>query len=71
MYGDWLLDYVASPDQGLVIQQLSEEVGNDIINVTIRVTFQLHGIVKKNIKPSLRTMLSRLLNPTATYSNDR
>lgn len=56
---------VASPDQWLIMDQLSDETGNGTMKITTRATLQLHGILKKNIKHAIRAMNSRLLDTLA------
>lgn len=56
---------VVNPDQWLVMDRLSNETGNGTIKVTTRATFQLHGILKKDIKHSIRAMNSTLMDTVA------
>jgi sulfite reductase (NADPH) hemoprotein beta-component len=41
---------VATPDQWLVMDDLSQKYGNDTLKITTRMTFQMHGILKWNMK---------------------
>ncbi|SSD58642.1 probable Sulfite reductase [NADPH] subunit beta [Saccharomycodes ludwigii] len=55
----------ATPDQWLILDRLADEVGNGTVKLTTRATFQLHGIVKKNLKHSIRAMNSTLMDTLA------
>ena len=56
---------VATPDQWLIIDKLSDERGNGTIKITTRGTFQLHGVVKEDLKPAIRGMNSKLMDTVA------
>lgn len=72
-----------SPQLYLVLDQLSEEHGNQTLRITTRQGFQIHGILKKNLKTAIaaiiRTMGSTLgacgdvsrnvMAPPAPYKN--
>jgi sulfite reductase (NADPH) hemoprotein beta-component len=45
---------IATPDQWLLINKLADKYANSTIKLTTRQTFQLHGILKRNLK---RTMV--------------
>ena len=55
----------ATPDQYLKLDELSDERGNGTIKVTTRATFQLHGVVKHDLKPAIRGMNAALLDTLA------
>lgn len=55
----------ATPDQWEVMDRIANEVGNGTIKITTRATFQLHGILKKNLKHAIRAMNSTLMDTLA------
>lgn len=55
----------STPDQWLVLDRLSDETGNGTIKLTTRATFQLHGVVKRNLKHTIRAMNSTLMDTLA------
>lgn len=55
----------ATPDQYLKLDNLADERGNGTLKLTTRATFQLHGIVKHDLKPAIRGMNSTLLDTLA------
>lgn len=55
----------ASPEQWLLLDKLSDETGNGTIKLTNRATFQLHGVLKKDIKHTIRSMNSLLMDTLA------
>ncbi|CAB4253366.1 similar to Saccharomyces cerevisiae YJR137C MET5 Sulfite reductase beta subunit, involved in amino acid biosynthesis, transcription repressed by methionine [Maudiozyma barnettii] len=55
----------ATPDQWLLLDKLSNETGNGTIKLTNRATFQLHGVLKKDIKHTIRAMNSLLMDTLA------
>ncbi|QDP40882.1 assimilatory sulfite reductase (NADPH) hemoprotein subunit [Radiobacillus deserti] len=56
---------VATPEQWLKLDQLSDQYGNRTIKLTTRQTFQLHGILKWNMKPTLQHIHQVLLDTIA------
>ncbi|CAL9729186.1 sulfite reductase [NADPH] subunit beta [Monosporozyma unispora] len=56
---------IATPDQWLTLDGLSDETGNGTMKITTRATFQLHGIFKKDMKHTMRTINSQLLDSLA------
>ncbi|AGO10378.1 AaceriABL077Wp [[Ashbya] aceris (nom. inval.)] len=56
---------IARPDQYLALDSISASSGNNTIKLTTRATFQLHGVVKHNLKRSIRAMNSTLLDTLA------
>lgn len=55
----------ASPSQYLKLDELADERGNGTLKITTRATFQLHGVVKHDLKPAIRGMNSALLDTLA------
>ncbi|SCV01700.1 LAME_0G17942g1_1 [Lachancea meyersii CBS 8951] len=55
----------ASPEQWLVLDKLADKTGNGTIKITTRATFQLHGVVKSNLKHTIRAMNSTLMDTLA------
>lgn len=53
---------ITTPDQWLMLDRLADERGNGTVKLTTRATYQLHGIVKHNLKPSIRAMNSVLMD---------
>lgn len=53
---------ITSGKQWLTLDKLADERGNGTIKLTTRATYQLHGIVKHNLKPSIRAMNSALMD---------
>ncbi|ANB12012.1 sulfite reductase (NADPH) subunit beta [Sugiyamaella lignohabitans] len=56
---------VASPAQWLKIDELSDKRGNGTFKITTRGTFQLHGVIKENLKPAIRGINSSLIDTVA------
>ncbi|CCD27195.1 sulfite reductase (NADPH) subunit beta NDAI_0J03030 [Naumovozyma dairenensis CBS 421] len=54
-----------TPEQWLAMDKISSTVGNGTMKVTTRATFQLHGIIKQNMKHAIRAMNSVLLDTLA------
>lgn len=55
----------ATPYQYLRLDELADTRGNGTLKITTRATFQLHGIVKHNMKPAIRGMNAVLLDTLA------
>ncbi|PSK38583.1 hypothetical protein C7M61_002517 [Candidozyma pseudohaemuli] len=55
----------ADPSQYLKLDELADERGNGTLKITTRATFQLHGVVKHDLKPAIRGMNSALLDTLA------
>ncbi|SCU80683.1 LANO_0B00870g1_1 [Lachancea nothofagi CBS 11611] len=55
----------ATPEQWLILDHLADKTGNGTIKVTTRATFQLHGVVKRNLKHTIRAMNSTLMDTVA------
>lgn len=56
---------ISTPEQWLVLDRLANETGNGTIKLTTRATFQLHGVVKRNLKHTIRAMNSTLMDTLA------
>lgn len=56
---------VASPSQYLQIDRLSDQFANGTIKVTTRQAFQLHGVLKRNLKITMRKMNNYLMDSIA------
>ncbi|RLV95629.1 Sulfite reductase NADPH subunit beta [Spathaspora sp. JA1] len=56
---------IATPKQYLKMDELSDVRGNGTLKLTTRATFQLHGVVKHNLKPAIRGMNSALMDTLA------
>ncbi|MED4865194.1 assimilatory sulfite reductase (NADPH) hemoprotein subunit [Bacillus subtilis] len=56
---------VSTPEQWLVMDDLSQKYGNDTLKLTTRETFQMHGILKWNMKKTIQTIHSALLDTIA------
>ena len=53
------------PAQYLVLDRLADERGNGTMRLTTRQTFQLHGLVKGNVKPVIQGMHTVVLDSIA------
>lgn len=56
---------VVSPEQWLVLDKISEEYGNGTMKLTTRQSFQLHGILKHNLKNSIASINKALMSTIA------
>lgn len=56
---------IATPSQYLRMDELSNERGNGTLKLTTRATFQLHGVVKHDLKPAIRGMNAALMDTLA------
>jgi sulfite reductase (NADPH) hemoprotein beta-component len=56
---------VCTPQQFLQVQQIAQVYGNDTMRLTTRQTFQLHGIIKSNLKATMREIDDALLTTIA------
>lgn len=45
---------VSTPDQWLKIDELADTNGNHTFKITTRATYQLHGVIKKDLKDTIR-----------------
>lgn len=56
---------VATPEQWLVMDDLSQKYGNKTLKLTTRQTFQMHGILKWNMKKTIQAIHESLLDTIA------
>jgi sulfite reductase (NADPH) hemoprotein beta-component len=56
---------VATPDQWLRIDELSEKYANNTIKLTTRQAFQLHGVFKRNLKATIKEINEGLMDTIA------
>lgn len=56
---------IASPSQYLNIDRLSDQYANGTIKVTTRQTFQLHGVLKRNLKTTMKKINNFLMSTVA------
>ncbi|MFC8151939.1 assimilatory sulfite reductase (NADPH) hemoprotein subunit [Bacillus paralicheniformis] len=56
---------VATPDQWLVMDELARKYGNGTLKLTTRETFQMHGILKWNMKKTIQSIHSAMLDTIA------
>lgn len=56
---------VAAPEQWLVMDELAEKHGNGTLKLTTRQTFQLHGVLKWNMKETMQEMNKALMDTIA------
>ncbi|MFZ7944452.1 assimilatory sulfite reductase (NADPH) hemoprotein subunit [Neobacillus sp. 19] len=56
---------VAAPNQWLVMDELAEKYGNGTLKLTTRETFQMHGILKWNMKNTIQEIHASLLDTIA------
>jgi sulfite reductase (NADPH) hemoprotein beta-component len=56
---------VLSPAQWLALDQVARDYGNHTMRLTTRQTVQLHGIIKSNLKATLKEIDAALLNSIA------
>ncbi|MFB9325579.1 assimilatory sulfite reductase (NADPH) hemoprotein subunit [Paenibacillus aurantiacus] len=56
---------VAQPGQWLVMDELANKYGNGTLKLTTRQTFQMHGILKWNMKKTIQTIHTALLDTIA------
>ncbi len=56
---------VATPDQWLVMDELADKYGSGSLRVTTRQAFQLHGVLKWNLKKTIQEINTALLTTLA------
>ncbi|MBU7595347.1 assimilatory sulfite reductase (NADPH) hemoprotein subunit [Metabacillus halosaccharovorans] len=56
---------VATPNQWLVMDDLANKYGNGTLKLTTRMTFQMHGILKWNMKPTIQGIHASLMDTIA------
>lgn len=57
---------VVTPQQWLQMDALSDKYANGTLKLTTRQTFQFHGVVKKNLKSTIKDINGSLLDTLAT-----
>ena len=53
---------VCSTEQWLALDKMCEEFANSTVRLTTRQTFQLHGVIKRNLKPTFQAMNQVLMD---------
>ncbi|KAJ2307992.1 Sulfite reductase [NADPH] subunit beta, partial [Coemansia sp. RSA 2705] len=56
---------VATPAQWLAMDRLADEYGNGTMKITTRQTFQLHGVLKRNLRETMRGINRALMDTIA------
>ncbi|MCO7226882.1 assimilatory sulfite reductase (NADPH) hemoprotein subunit [Pleionea sp. CnH1-48] len=56
---------ICSPAQWLAMDRIANEFGNDTLRLTTRQAFQLHGIIKNNLRPTMQSMKQVMLDSIA------
>lgn len=56
---------VATPNQWLVMDELADKYGNGTLKLTTRETFQMHGILKWNMKSTIQEINAALMDTIA------
>jgi sulfite reductase (NADPH) hemoprotein beta-component len=56
---------VATPNQWLTMDDLSQKYGNGTLKLTTRMTFQMHGILKWNMKKTIQGIHASLMDTIA------
>ncbi|KAK9320036.1 hypothetical protein V1517DRAFT_330653 [Lipomyces orientalis] len=56
---------ISTPAQWLAIDQIADENGNHTFKITTRGTYQLHGVIKKNLKSAVKAINAALLDTIA------
>lgn len=56
---------VATPSQWLVMDELADKYGNETLKLTTRETFQMHGILKWNMKSTIQQIHGALMDTIA------
>ncbi|MGD6795001.1 assimilatory sulfite reductase (NADPH) hemoprotein subunit [Metabacillus indicus] len=56
---------VAKPEQWLVMDELAQKYGNGTLKLTTRQTFQMHGILKWNMKKTIQEIHGSMLDTIA------
>ncbi|MCM4166566.1 Sulfite reductase [NADPH] hemoprotein beta-component [Arenibacter antarcticus] len=57
---------ITTPAQWLALDGLSDSLANGTLKLTTRQSFQFHGILKRNLKPTIQTINEVLLSTLAT-----
>lgn len=56
---------VTTPEQWLILDEIGDKYGNGSLRLTTRQSFQMHGILKWNMKPAIREINESLLTTLA------
>ncbi|KAJ1964880.1 Sulfite reductase [NADPH] subunit beta [Dipsacomyces acuminosporus] len=56
---------IATPEQWLAMDRLADEYGNSTMKITTRQTFQLHGVLKRNLRETMRGINRALMDTIA------
>jgi sulfite reductase (NADPH) hemoprotein beta-component len=56
---------VLTPEQWLTLDRVARDYGNATMRITTRQTIQLHGVIKSNLKSTLKAIDAALLNTIA------
>lgn len=56
---------VVTPKQWLMMDRVAQKYGNDTIRLTTRQSFQLHGVIKWNLKQTIKEVNDELLSTLA------
>ncbi|GAM85299.1 hypothetical protein ANO11243_033030 [Dothideomycetidae sp. 11243] len=56
---------VATPDQWIQMDDISDNLGNETMKLTTRQTFQFHGVVKGKLKPAMQAINRALMTTIA------
>ncbi|KAF2157646.1 sulphite reductase hemo protein, beta subunit [Myriangium duriaei CBS 260.36] len=56
---------VATPDQWIQMDAISDNLGNETMKLTTRQTFQFHGVVKGKLKPAMQAINRALMTTIA------
>src|SRR5690554_4440182 len=57
---------VTTPQQWIVLDELSDSYGNGTLKLTTRQSFQFHGILKPGLKPTIKAVNDALMSTIAT-----
>lgn len=57
---------IVTPEQWLVLDELSDKYANGTLKLTTRQSFQFHGILKRNLKATIKAINESLLTTIAT-----
>lgn len=57
---------ITRPDQWLILDDLSDRYGNGTMKLTTRQSFQFHGILKRDLKATIKEINASLLSTIAT-----
>jgi len=56
---------VCTPAQWLALDRIAEDFGNRTLRLTTRQAFQLHGVIKGNLKPTMQAINGALMDTVA------